>query len=42
MSENDGPAGNAPGGAAFERVLLKPKRGGTAVQLVGLVWIPTP
>ena len=24
----------------FERVLLKPKRGGVAVQLVALVWIP--
>jgi hypothetical protein len=25
---------------ALERVLVKPKRGGTSVQLVGLVWIP--
>ena len=27
---------------SFQRVLLKPKRGGTAVQLVGLVWTPRP
>ena len=25
----------------FERVLVKPKRGGVAVQLVGLVWVPS-
>jgi hypothetical protein len=24
----------------LERVLVKPKRGGTSVQLVALVWIP--
>jgi hypothetical protein len=24
----------------FERVLVKPKRGGVAVQLVSLVWVP--
>jgi hypothetical protein len=27
-------------GQAFDRVLVKPKRGGVAVQLVALVWIP--
>jgi len=26
----------------LERVLVKPRRGGTSVQLVGLVWIPRP
>jgi hypothetical protein len=26
----------------FERVLLKPKRGGVSVQLVALVWVPAP
>jgi hypothetical protein len=26
----------------FERVLLKPKRGGVSVQLVALVWVPMP
>jgi hypothetical protein len=26
----------------FERVLLKPKRGGISVQLVALVWVPAP
>jgi hypothetical protein len=24
----------------FERVLVKPKRGGVSVQLVALVWVP--
>ncbi len=24
----------------FERVLVKPKRGGVSVQLVSLVWVP--
>ena len=27
---------------AFERVLVKPKRGGVSVQLVALVWVPEP
>jgi len=27
-------------GEPFQRVLLKPKRGGVSVQLVGLVWVP--
>ena len=26
----------------FERVLVKPKRGGVSVQLVALVWVPAP
>jgi len=26
----------------FERVLVKPKRGGVSVQLVTLVWVPMP
>ena len=25
----------------FERVLVKPKRGGVSVQLVALVWVPS-
>ena len=26
----------------FDRVLVKPKRGGVSVQLVALVWVPAP
>jgi hypothetical protein len=26
----------------FDRVLVKPKRGGVSVQLVALVWVPSP